>query len=435
MVSRNLLSAPFFDLLKKVVPRIVLVVHEKKKDFFEKYYGSDQVIVAGVSRRLGELDYLFKDLAAAAIRTRSRRLIRKMRLGAERWNAYKIFFWAPLIRPIIPTLYSLLMPKHRYADLFIQYHPNLLITTDVFNPMDVVLSHEAKYRGIKVVGMVRSWDNLTAKGGFRVIPDTLIVNNEIIKSEAVNLHGIPASKIKVVGVPHYDKHLDAPPMSRAAFYRKFNLQPEEKIILYAPIGNRFFTKNTFDGEMVTLIREILPVGFRLFVRCPPGDLVDLPPAILQDSRVIVHVPGTRFAGAGERVMDTELSPEDDDLLAATLYYSELLISGFTTLVVDAARFDKPVILVGFDARTPLPKNESVRRHLEFDHFQPILASRGVRVAANEKELADLLQMYLADPTIDRRERRAMVMAQAYKLDGQSSKRLVECVDEELKRQK
>lgn len=427
LISRNILSAPFFTLLAGTPDlRIVLVVSQKKKDFFERFYKKENVIIEGVSRKLNEADYLFKDLAAAAIRTRTRILIRNMRLGHERWNALRVFFWAPLIRPLIPWLYSRLMPKRRYAALFEKYAPSLVFATDIFNPMDVIFMHEAKKRGVPTVGMVRSWDNLTAKGGFRVIPDTLVVHNEIIKKEARDIHKIPEERIRVVGIPHYDKYRNGPPISRRDFCITLGISPESRFIIYAPIGNRFFTQNTFDREMIVMLRGMLPEHFCLLVRTPPGDPVDIT-GVPTDPRIIINEPGTRFPWAGERLIDTEMSPQDDDWLAATLAYGELVVSGFTTLVVDAARFDKPIIVVGFDAKTPLPHNESVLRQLEFNHFQPILKSGGVRVVRNESELKRVIEEYAAHPEHDASARQKMLAEQCVKNDGKASERLLEVV--------
>lgn len=427
LISRNILSAPFFGMLAGAPNlRIVLVVSQKKKDFFEQFYKRGNVIVEGVARKLNEADYLFKDLAAAAIRTRTRKLIRNMRLGHERWNALRVFFWAPLVRPLIPWLYSRFMPKHRYAALFKKYAPSAVFATDIFNPMDVIFMHEAKKRGVPTVGMVRSWDNLTAKGGFRVVPDTLVVQNEIIKKEAREIHYIPENKIRVVGIPHYDKYQSGSPISRAAFCEKIGISPEGKFILYAPIGNRFFTKNTFDHEMILILRKMLPDNFYLLVRTPPGDPVDMK-GMSPDPRIIIDEPGTRFPWAGERLIDTEMSPQDDNWLAATLVYAELLVSGFTTLVVDGARFGKPVIVVGFDAKTPLPYHESVLRQLEFNHFQPILRSGGVRVARNESGLKRVIEEYLVHPEHDALARQKMVTEQCFRNDRKASARLLEVV--------
>ena len=427
LVSRNILSAPFFGMLTGTQNvRVVLLAHVGKKAFFEKYYARERVVVEGVTRRLNEADYLFKDFAAAAIRTRSRALIRKMRLGHERFNALRLFFWAPLVRRYIPRLYARCMPRWRYAELFERYAPSLVFATDIFNPMDVIFMHEAKARGITTVGMVRSWDNLTAKGGFRVIPDTLVVQNDIVKDEATRIHGIPEEIIRMVGMPHYDKYRTVAPLSRAAFLQKLGAQPESRYLLYAPVGDRFFTKNTYDREMVLVLRELLPPGFFLLVRPPPGDQADMT-GVSADPRIIFDEPGTRFPWAGERKIDTEMSPDDDDWLAATLAHAELLVSGFTTLTVDAARFDKPIIVIGFDARTPLPHDESVLRQLEFDHFQPILRSGGARLVRNEAELGAVIREYLAHPEHDRAARHHMLTEQCFRDDGAGSARLLAVV--------
>lgn len=430
LVSRNILSAPFFGMLAaRSGVRIVLIVPNAKREFFERFYKKENVVVEGVARKLNQADYFFKDLIAASLVTPTRRRIRAMRLGNERWNMLRLLFWAPLIRRFIPRLYAFFMPKHRYADVFLKYAPSLVFATDIFNPMDAIFMHEAKMRGIGTVGMVRSWDNLTGKGGFRVVPETLVVQNEIIKQEAMTLHFIPERKIRAVGIPHYDTR-DAP-LSREEFLRKIGIPADGKYILYAPVGDRFFTENTFDREMVMLLRTMLPEGFFLVVRPPPGDPADME-GVPADPRIIIDEPGTRFPWAGERKIDTELSPEDDRWLTATIAHAELLVSGVTTLMLDAARADKPIVVVGFDAKTPLPYAQSVCRHLEFNHFEPVRAQGGVRVVHNETELASVINEYRTHPEHDRAARRRMFLEQCFRDDGKSSGRLLQVILEKIK---
>ena len=58
-VSRNILSAPFFELLKKSGLRIVIVVPEKKIGFFEREYSNENVIICGVPGRIRRIDAFF----------------------------------------------------------------------------------------------------------------------------------------------------------------------------------------------------------------------------------------------------------------------------------------------------------------------------------------------------------------------------------------
>ena len=71
LVSRNILASPFFDLLKKDGWKIVVVMPEKKREYFEREFGGENVFIEGVKNTLGRADDFFKDIALAAIRTLS----------------------------------------------------------------------------------------------------------------------------------------------------------------------------------------------------------------------------------------------------------------------------------------------------------------------------------------------------------------------------
>ena len=46
--------------------------------------------------------------------------------------------------------------------------------------------------------------------------------------------------------------------------------------------------------------------------------------------------------------DRDLSHKDDVRLADSLYYSDVVISGPSTIMIDGAVFNKPIILINFD---------------------------------------------------------------------------------------
>jgi len=214
-VSRNILSAPFYEMLKHTGWRIMLLVPERKKEFFEREYGGIGVAVEAMPNLLSRADGIFRELAMAAIRTRSLAIMRKRGMGIFHPLLQRFFFFAPLIRSLIPFLYGYFMYTSAYRALLKKYNPSVVFATDVFSSNDCRLLLEAKRLRIPTVGMVRSWDSLTTKGGFRVIPDTLIMNNNLVKEEAMRLHGISASRIRVVGIPHYDRYLSPPARTRA----------------------------------------------------------------------------------------------------------------------------------------------------------------------------------------------------------------------------
>ncbi|MBI2055483.1 MAG: CDP-glycerol glycerophosphotransferase family protein [Candidatus Sungbacteria bacterium] len=427
LISRNILSTPLIDLLISGGVRVILAVPENKTGFFESEFIRDGVSVAGVSRDLTRRDRILRYLALAALGTRALAIKRKSDMGGSGALLTRLIANRPLARRAIRALDAVITPRGRFSALLGRERPDIVFSTDVQNENDVRLIREAKRRHIPVVGMVRSWDNLTAKGLIRVVPDRLIVHNEIIKGEAVKLHGISEDKISVVGIPHYDRYLTGPAHQREQFCGQLNLDPAKRFVIYAPVGDRYLRENKVDREIIDLIVSFLPPSHHLIVRLPPMDSVVL------DNRpdfpnVTVMRPGKQLSRNKVMFRNNELTLQDDELLRDMLFYCDLVVSGPSTFIIDAAVFDKPIILVGFDGDTTPPYYESIRRYWDYDHMRSIISSGGARFARSKEELAAWARRYLNDASLDRADRRRIATEYCWRLDGQSSQRLVDALN-------
>jgi CDP-glycerol glycerophosphotransferase (TagB/SpsB family) len=115
--------------------------------------------------------------------------------------------------------------------------------------------------------------------------------------------------------------------------------------------------------------------------------------------------------------------EDDFLhLADTLYHCDVLVNIFSTVMIEASIFDKPVVNVAFDGYGDQPYLFSARRFPDYTHLQRVVATRGVRTAEDAGQLRELLRMYLDDPSIDAAGRRRLVEENCYRVDGRSGER-------------
>jgi len=427
-VSRNILGTRFFEMLQRQPNvRLVIICPEKKKDFLEKEYGVENVLVYGVPGRIRRIDAFFKDMALAAVHTRSLRIMKKMRIGFERaWLVNFLALFARPIRSAIPFLYRIVMPRRAYGNVFEKYQPTLVFSTDVFGSADSRITHEAKCRGIKTVGMVRSWDNLTTKGGFRVISDVLVVNNEIIKKEAEAIHGICSDIIRIIGIPHYDRYNCA---ERNSLKEKFSALGK-KIILYSPLGDRIIKVGEgevgkgFDDGMIRLLAGSIPDSHILFVRLPPTDTVFLSEKELPQN-VQIERPGTQFGRDGKAIKVTELSRADDARLIETICASDLVLTVFSSIAVDALALGKPVILLGFDTQS-VSYWKSVARLHELDHLRPLIEG-GIATAYDTNALRKAVESFLRHPKLDAEKRKRVADMQMYTSDRQSSERLLEVV--------
>ncbi len=107
-------------------------------------------------------------------------------------------------------------------------------------PMNLRYSEETDYAkaarklGIPVAVVTISWDNLSTKGLFHVVPDKLFVWNEYQRQDAVDIQGIPNHRISVSGSPFFDKWFERAggQLPRAEFCSAIGFDPDRPILLY-----------------------------------------------------------------------------------------------------------------------------------------------------------------------------------------------------------
>ncbi|MEA2291533.1 MAG: hypothetical protein QOF17_553 [Solirubrobacteraceae bacterium] len=128
------------------------------------------------------------------------------------------------------------IPSDVETGTFIASHsPDLVIVSPLVSEAspqtDVVKSAQAL--GIPTALCVASWDHLTTKGMIRVLPDRVIVWNDIQAGEAAELHDVPADRVVVTGAQPFDRWFDRRPHStRDAFCARVGLPADRPYILF-----------------------------------------------------------------------------------------------------------------------------------------------------------------------------------------------------------
>ena len=142
-----------------------------------------------------------------------------------------------------------------YAGAFHQYRPDLVVGTRVITMsgprshsslryLDRHLLMSAARRGVPTMVLVSSWDNLTTSGFFPVELDRMTVWNEIMREQAVAIHGLPADRVVVTGAPQHDLYAThAPFQDRACFFATLGLDPARPLVVYTTA-----TDGTIPGE-------------------------------------------------------------------------------------------------------------------------------------------------------------------------------------------
>jgi hypothetical protein len=169
-------------------------------------------------------------LLARAMRDVPEWLLRRTRGGAFRTRAGRTVTsaWLRALHRAIPS-----DPR---IDAFLEANrPDVLVVTPLIEPgaPQAEYIRSARTLGIRSVLCVASWDNLTNKGLIHGPVDLVTVWNEMMKREAVRLHGVPPARVAVTGAQPFDHWFGwRPRTTRAAFCSRVGLPSDRPYLLY-----------------------------------------------------------------------------------------------------------------------------------------------------------------------------------------------------------
>jgi hypothetical protein len=310
-------------------------------------------------------------------------------------------------------------------ETFDRYQPDLLFYTISYN-RERALELTARKRKTKAIAFVHSWDNPTSKGPFLVFPDRVIVWNEILRDEVVRLHNFPREHVHVSGIPQFDIYVEKKDfVSKRDFFTKWGLDPKKRLLTYAT-GS--FGMLPDEAEVVEQVYhavqgDALVEPCQLLVRLHPSARYECYQKLEKFPHLVIQRPGRRGS-----TRDT-WNPTTKDMydLAELMNYSDVVVNTASTITIDAACFDTPVVNVAFDGHQEKPYMRSCKRYYDFEHYRNVVGTGGVRIAHSVQELIEFVNMYLQDRRTDQAGRERIRREQCWKLDGQSGRRVAEYI--------
>lgn len=425
-ISRNILSAGVLFRLASFA-RVVLIVPDYKKSFFEENFGGENVIVKGMPMYQASKFWrglFFKKLGVFLFNTGTSRLKTRYKY----YNDRKFFYFASamalgflgqlfFVRRVVRFLDQKFSPKGFFKELIARYNPDAIFSTDPQNENDVSLMHDSRDAGVPVVAMLRSWDNTTQRI-LRVLPDRLLVGSAELKKEVLAMYKYPENKIAITGNPHYDKYIKGPTKKKEEFFAEFGLDLQKKLITYAPVGDHLVTKNDIDQYVMETLGEFNDI--QVLIRFPPDEAVTLV-NFKNPENMFYDKPGKAFRN--DEFGDREIRKEDDERLINEIYHSDLIITGPTSISLDSALIDKPVITVNF-----YPSS----RHLfdgiytnKCDHIQKLLQTGGIKHASSKEDFLKFINEYLENPKLDSEGRAKIRSMWFFHNDGNASERVAD----------
>ena len=448
VIVKNILRSGGFDHFKRAGYALVIFIKCKEiPDYIKKEFSGDNVtlvsifeddpVASKVQKILGALvSYFFWNDTSKCYFQYSfhyrdtSRIITTLHILMLRVVSASLGRFASL-RKLVRRFDSYFFPEKFdfIARHFDAYKPDLVFSTSITSKIDVIFIKEAKRRGIVTVSMPKTWDTIT-RTYFHCIPDYFLVQNNILKEQLVKMQDIPEKNIFVIGFPEFDWYARKDVLrSREEHCARMGLDPKRPILFFGSQGKWYPHDHGIADAIYDMIRgKELVRECQLLIRPYFMQLGEdkflkyknMPNAAYDDT----HYKSPTFTEGWDPTTDVMID------FVNTIYHSDIVIVVLSTLALDGACMDKPIINVLFGSSFAGGKDIS-HEMAATTHYKWIFDTGGTSVAYSPEELKKLINEYLHDPRTKAVERALLREQLCYTIDGKSSERMVKAINDVL----
>jgi hypothetical protein len=290
----------------------------------------------------------------------------------------------------------------------------------------------ARQLGIPTASFIFSWDNLTTKGRIAVPYDHYFVWSEHMAGELARFYpDVARERVHVVGTPQFEPYGDASlQVGRDEFLAAVGIDGSQPVVCFS--GGDHATCPE-DPAHLSVLLDAVRSG-----RIGGDPVVVARPAPVDDGRrydavraahpELVWCPPAWTRGANADWTAVAPTRADVAFLANLTRHADVNVNMASTMTLDFALRDRPVVNLGFDVADPPPLGEPVSVYYSFDHYRPVVDTGAARVAKDPDELASLVDRYLGDAALDRDRRRALVDLEVGVPPGHANRAIVSAMD-------
>lgn len=325
-----------------------------------------------------------------------------------------------------------------YSDLFDKYHPDMVIASTPGWRMDRYLLRESAKRGIPNMTVIVGWDNSSSYNVSGADVQYATCWSQLQKDELVYGSDWNPENVNIGGIPSYDGYFRKQwLMPRDEYFKLHKLDPNRKLISYASSFVHFAPNYPNIEALAKLVSsDSLTEPSQLLIRLHPSHFQDKPKIFAEErARVFeldkkyphVHVVQPVALGGSLGYYGGEDMDEKSSMMA----YSDVVVTVYSTMLVETAVHDTPMIAATIDVPGGWNKKNkfslSLKEIGDWPTHKRFREAKAGRVAENESQLRDALNLYLANPTADAEERRKFVADEITFTDGTSGKRTAEYI--------
>ena len=355
------------------------------------------------------------------------------------WKRIRPFIYYPISQliPLFPRIRkrfkrteSKYLKSKKASSLIKELNPRLVVSTYPINYLESKFLYAAQQAGIPTLIHLLSWDNITSKGIFPVIPDRFIAWGQVMYDELKAYYGVNDKQVDICGVPHFDQHIA---IKNATEYKDvlshLNLNPDLPYLFLAMSSPRFapYEIDIIEWLADAINRNKFGKKMQLVIRPHPQNVQ----GSLGDNRWLKRLDklnSGRVAIDYPRLVDSKIrwSMQKSDMLRLSYLLAgcSLCMNSGSTVSIDALMMDKPVILTSFDGDKKLNYWKSARRLVDYIHLKKFVNLGGAKVVRNYDELKESITNYVTKPMLDAEKRQHALSMECLLNDGKSTDRVV-----------
>lgn len=444
---RNYITSGFIDDLKRIGDVILFFpeIYKEKiekienlKNFkkiiypsfgFPKYFTFFNGILSKATNiRLKIEDKYFEKWYISISKTHKKALLFFQYLFAKIFSAPKFY---EILRRYEENNFKNYVNKN-FDGFFSKTYIDLLISSNPYKLDENIFICHFKER-IPTIGIIVSWDNLLWMGHIINKPHYFLIwGEEMEKDLKLHYPDIEEKFIYKVSSPQFDFHImEEYFWEKNKFYNYIGAKPNKKIIFYsANTPDHFFYELIFLERFYEILKKEFKEEFQLVLRMHPHDTsrrFDYLKA--KEPEIILQKPFSNILGQKTYFLTEK---EELALFSNTLRYSEVAINLASTVTLDAAFFDKPIINIAFSPKEKDKLSFRIPHYYESPHYKKVVKIGAVDIVYSYDELLNSIKKYMKNPEIKRKERREMI-ERICGYNGEFSKnRILKAIEEILK---
>ncbi len=307
-----------------------------------------------------------------------------------------------------------------------ELEPKVILAADYLSPSSNVIFLVAQDMGAKTIGLPQNWNNIYKCARIFWDTDRQIVWSENMRQFLLerNLRLRPENVV-AAGSPQFDFHCDKTLiMPREEFAQMIGFDPSRPLICYSAAAPRTVLNEAriLRGFLEAIEAKHLYGKPQVVVRLNP---IGSDPAFTDLAREYLDCylcePGWEVRRDISWICS---SLNDVKIWMNLIFHSAVNISVPSTVTLDFAGMDRPVVNIGYDPPGTDTPAVSLVNLWEQDIYRPIVELGAAKIALTQAELTEFVDSYLRHPSDGRAERQKLTEMSFAGYFGKSSHRIV-----------